>query len=235
MGAPRRRCELSEFLNDADYGNVIRLPSPPASPFMAGPGHPQWEAMQAFVADRFAHAYGAQVRAGYPQMAGLLGPDGAIVAAAGIRFAEAGPLFLEQYLDMPIETAVGEALGCTASRHEIAEIGSLASIHPAWSMQLFESLPPWLGAAADCRFAVATMRPDLARMLSRSGFGLHLIGDADPARLGQGAEAWGDYYDARPRIYAGRVSSSMALTHLRDRLRHRVMERQARRLARASA
>ncbi len=213
---------------------MIRLPSPKTRAVVADPGHPQWDALRAFIAERFERAHGARVTADYPWIAGLVAGDGEILAAAGVRFAEAGPLFLESYLDAPIEAEVARVFDGPVTREMIVEIGSLASTHPTWSMQLFDGLPAWLAGVAGRRFAVATLRPELARMLDRSGFGLRPIGEADPARIG-GGDAWGEYYAAKPRIYAGRVSGGAALGLMRERLRARVMERQARRGARASA
>lgn len=214
---------------------MVRLPPPRAHVAVAAVDQPQREAFEAFVAGRFAQAYGARIAATYPLIAGLLAPDGEVLAAAGVRFAEHGPLFLEAYLDAPIEADVSRVLGCPASREAIVEIGAFASTHPAWSMQLFQALPPWLAAAAGRRFAVATLRPELARMLSRAGFGLRPIADADPARLGDDAAAWGSYYAGAPKVYAGRVGGGETLALMRERLRARSLERQARRAARASA
>jgi hypothetical protein len=218
-----------------DDGKVIRLPAPKTRAIVADAGHPQWDTLRAFIADRFERAHGARITVDYPRIAGLVtGGDGEILAAAGVRFAETGPLFLEQYLDAPIEAEVARVFDGAVSREMIVEIGSLASVHATWSMQLFDGLPAWLAGVAGRRFAVATLRPELARMLDRSGFGLRPIGEADPARIG-GGETWGDYYAAKPRIYAGRVSGGSALGLMRERLRARVMERQARRGAGASA
>lgn len=215
--------------------NVVRLPSCKARAVVAGPGHVRRADLETFIAQRFARAYGAEVTADHPLIAGLLAPDGEVLAAAGVRFADTGPLFLERYLDQPIEAEVSRVLGAEAPRDTIAEIGAFASTHPGWSMQLFETLPPWLAGLTGKRFAVATLRPELARMLGRSGFGLRTIADANPARLGPEASAWGTYYAGAPRIYAGRVGTADALSLMRERLRARAMERHARRLARASA
>lgn len=218
-----------------DGSNVVRLPPSSVRTVVAAASHPRREALEAFVTSRFAQAYGARVAPSYPLIAGLLAADGQILATAGVRFAEDGQLFLERYLDAPIEVEVTRILGPVASRDAIVEIGAFASTHPAWSMQLFEALPPWLAGVAGRRVAVATLRPELARMLGRSGFALSPIADADPARLGDETAAWGSYYAGAPRVYAGRVSGGGALALMRERLRSRTMERYARRGARASA
>jgi hypothetical protein len=195
---------------------------------LAGPSHPLRGGLEAFVEQSFAVAYGARIAGHYPLIAGLVCPDGVVLAAAGLRFAEQAPLFLETYLDIPIETAIGEALGGEPTREMVVEIGAFASRAAVWTLQLFEFLPPWLWADAGRRYAAATLRPDLARMLSRSGFGLTRLRSADAARLGQAASAWGSYYAGAPCVYVGRIGQGAALPALQDRLRMRPAERQAR-------
>jgi hypothetical protein len=220
---------------DVDGSNVIRLPLPGADAFLAHRSHPERPRLEAFVAGRFAAAYGAKVAADYPLIAGLAADDGEVLAAAGVRFAKDGPLFLERYLDAPVEAEVSRVLGVAARRDEVVEIGAFASRHPTWSMQLFDALPPWLAGEVRQRYAVATLRPELARLLGRAGFALRRVRPADPARLGPDAAAWGRYYAGAPQVYAGRIGGGEALALMRERLRSRAMERQARLSARASA
>ena len=68
---------------------------------------------------------------------------------------------------------------------------------------LCERVARWLAAARGRRFAVATARPELRRLLDRAGYGLRSLGLADPARLAEDASDWGSYYDARPEVFAG--------------------------------
>lgn len=221
---------MSQSIRQADVGdNVVRLPSPPPRVAVLGPSHPDRAEAEAFTARRFAEAYQAQVRTDHPLIAVLRAADGGVLASVGIRLAETGPLFLERYLDAPIEAEVELQVGVAAPRETIAEIGAFASTHPAWSLQLFEALPAWLAAVAGRRVAVATLRPELVRALDRAGFRLQAIGDADPARLGDEASAWGSYYAGAPKVYAGRVTCGLAVAGLRERLKTRALAREARR------
>lgn len=222
MSEPLRNTELPP--------SVAPPPQARAQMVVAGPSHPQRLDFERFVEARFEQAFGARVPRHYPLVTGLRAPDGAVLAAAGVRFAEADPLFLERYLDSPVEQAVAEAFGRPVARESIVEIGSLASDSPAASLQLFNALATWLASVCGRRFAVATARPDLQRLLGRAGFGLRPLGDADPARLGEGAHDWGSYYDRAPRVFAGEIGVSSALPNLRERLRARSTARAVRRL-----
>ena len=184
---------------------------------LAERGRPGRERLERFVEARFEEAFGAQVRGHYPILTGLNGLDGAPRAAAGVRFAEAEPLFLERYLDAPVETCLASAFETPVSRDSVVEIGSLASVSAPATLELFGILAGWLASTHARRFAVATLRPDLARLLSRAGFGLRRIGAADPARVEDAARTWGDYYRQAPQVYAGEIRLPAPLGLLRAR------------------
>lgn len=233
-GASSWRSRLSEPVLP-----VEALPSvqrPPRPPIVAASGeHPQRGAFERFIESRFERAFGARLDSHYPLIAGLQRQDGAVVAAAGVRFAEAEPLFLESYLDHPVEQVLAKAFGRPLAREEVIEIGSLAADGPAAALDLFRGLAGWLAAGRRGRIAVATVRPELARLLSRSGFDLRVVAPADPGRLGQAAAQWGTYYDRGPQIFAGEVAPSPVIAQLRRRLQARGMDRMVRRLRRATS
>lgn len=210
------------------------FPGPSPRTIVARADHPSRARFEAFIEAQFEAAYGATLPGHFPLIAGLGVRNGPVLAAAGLRFGETGPLFLEQYLDEPAEQAIAAAFGRPVARDSLVEIGSLASAGPAGSLQLFTALAAWLSGVCGRRFAVATVRPELARLLGRAGFGLRRLGEADPGRLGDAAATWGSYYERRPQVYAAEVGVSAALPLLRERLVSRSLERQVRRL-RASA
>lgn len=197
---------------------------------LADASHPGRAALERFIEARFEKAFGARVQSHYPLICGLCADDGTILATAGVRFAETGRLFLERYLDAPVDQRVADAFGRPVARDSIVEIGSLASDSPAASLQLFSTLADWLASSCGRRFAVATARPDLQRLLGRAGFGLMTLGLADPLRLGDGAHDWGSYYDRAPQVFASQIGESSVLPGLRQRLRDRTTQRAIRQL-----
>lgn len=213
---------------------MIRLPTPFPRAVVADVDHPRRGDLERFIAGRFAAAFDARVGIDYPLLAGLFGADGQVLAATGVRFAEAAPLFLEQYLDAPVQTALERTFGQPIARTDVVEIGSFASDDPAWSLALFGMLPAWLSGACFRRFAVATLRPELAKTLGRSGFALQTLAPADPERLAGDPTSWGRYYAGRPQVYAGRIAAGPKLPSMRDRLTERARARAARRQARAA-
>lgn len=159
--------------------------------------------VRAFIDQAFGRTYGAPNAAGYAEY--LTVRDRAHVRAAlGYRRAGAEPLFLEQYLDQPIEESVSAVLRRRVERDRIIEIGNLAADN-AWSM-----IALWGAAANDLsgshEVVVATLTGSLRRMFARIGIPVHELAPADPARLGTAVSDWGKYYLADPCVCAGPIA-----------------------------
>lgn len=173
---------------------------------MVEAGHPLRCAFESFVETRYAECFDARLRNHYPRLVGLVGQDGAPRAVAGVRFADEEALFLERYLDAPIEQALAGKGPGWADRRRVVEIGSLASEGPCVALALFRHLAGWLAGKQDRRIAVATVTPRLERFLQGAGFNLKRLADADPMCVAGGDADWGGYYKAGPAVFAGEIS-----------------------------
>jgi hypothetical protein len=159
--------------------------------------------VQAFIEGAFARCYGAAQTAGYSDHLTVRN-RAQVRAALGYRRAGTEPLFLEQYLDRPIEECISGVLHRPVERERIIEVGNLAAEN-AWSM-----IALWGEAANDLggsnEVVVATLTAPLRRMFARIGVPVHELAAADPARLGTAAADWGAYYAADPRVCAGEIA-----------------------------
>ena len=174
----------------------------------------RWESARApgqrhaTLADFVLHAYvarfGARAPAIMPELCALLDTGGHPVAVAGFRNAARDSLFLEQYLDMPIEAAITAATGGSALREEIWEVGNLAT-HCPGAARYFVS------AAADklvlrgATWAVFTGTRRVVAVFRRLGIPLLTLAEASPDRIVDGGRGWGDYYSHAPRVVLGQV------------------------------
>ncbi len=158
---------------------------------------------RALIDETFRRAYGAENAVGYRDYLALGGQDTGR-AALGYRRASAEALFLESYLDQPIEQAVSLAFGRPIQRERIVEIGNLAADN-VWAMiALWGAAANDLGGASEV--VVATLTAPLRRMFARIAVPVHELAPADPARLGPTAAEWGSYYESDPRVCAGSIS-----------------------------
>lgn len=165
-------------------------------------------AVQDFVRDRFAAHYQANVQHFMPCLYGLEADDGSVHGAVGCRSAAVQPLFLERYLDEPIEDAIAARTGQAVIRADVVEVGNLAARGAGMSRLLIVALTRLL-AAEGVRWAGFTGTPALINSFRRLGIALHGLAPADPRRLGmdhdQWRAEWGTYYDARPQVMVAEV------------------------------
>ena len=169
-----------------------------------GPADPGRREVESYLEAAYARAFGGRLTHHYPRLLSVRDPEGRIHVAAGFRKAADGPLFLEQYLDGPVEHEVGEAL----SRGSIAEIGNLASHTPGASMLLFLALARQLHQAG-CTHAVATATRQLRKCFARAGFATRQLAEARADRLKPSDDDWGDYYDHDPMVLGGAIGPAL--------------------------
>ncbi len=169
---------------------------------------PQRAAAEAYVADCFANAYGARVSSFAPDLFAMHCAD-TISAVAGIRLAQHENLFLEQYLDSPVEHIVGAAYNETVGREHVFELCNLAAGRPGVCYLLYVVLAHVMHRSG-YRYAIFAGTRQVARIVSKLQFTVADLAPADPARLGEAAADWGNYYRTSPRVMAIDLDASLA-------------------------
>lgn len=172
--------------------------------FIVRQNHTHRREVEHFIHDVFAACYGASVSHFMPVLIALRDADGNLMAAFGMRDAAQGPLFLEQYIEQPIERLLSEQLHQTIVRDDITEIGNLAVANPRNAGILIAHVIQQ-SLAMQVKWCVATAHRSLQNGLIKGGrdvFGLHA---ADVCKLPKDEQAlWGSYYDNQPQIIAVR-------------------------------
>jgi hypothetical protein len=169
-----------------------------------GPGR---AGVEAYLEAAYARAFDGRIRRHYPMLMSVRDAQGVIQAAVGFRFADEAPLFLEQYLDEPVENAITRVFRGPAARNQIAEIGNLAARDHAASLLLFQRLAGHL-LARDRTHAVATVTRQLRRRFRRLGFVTQSLTPAGPEKLSSGVADWGGYYARDPEVLAGAIGQT---------------------------
>lgn len=165
-------------------------------------------ALEKFIHGVFAQQYSADIQQFMPVLMGLYGQSGSYLAALALRFASDGPLFLEQYLDQPIEnklTTKTHAEEGEIARDSIVEVGNLAAHHAGGTRWLIIALTAYLqGAGYD--WVTFTSVPSLRNSFRKLGLKLYSLGAAEKSMLPEQEQAhWGRYYESRPLVMAVNV------------------------------
>lgn len=164
--------------------------------------HRRRREVEAFIAERYRQAYGAQVTEFMPTLFAMVSPMGDVISAAGLRRAAEGPLFVEHYLDSPAEDVLEQHFGPPVRRDRIAEIGHLSGLGHGTGRRLFPLLACWLQEHA-IDWALFAATGALRQMFQRMDVRPRALAPARRERLGLAAEAWGSYYDTDPWVVGG--------------------------------
>lgn len=168
------------------------------------PGAPSREALEHFIHQCFASVHQANVQHFLPELLALNDSHGRLIAAAGMRPASQGALFLERYLDMPLEVAVSQVAGSAPDRARMVEVGNLASLSPG-SARIMIIAVTWLLAMRGFEWVAFTGAATLINSFQRLGLTPTVLTSADPDRLLGQSDQWGTYYDQCPHVFAGNI------------------------------
>lgn len=165
---------------------------------------PRHAMLAGFVRGTYRQHFGARLGAVMPELCALVEADGRPRAVAGLRAAASGPLFLEQYLPVPIESAIAAACGQPIRRADVWEVGNLATRCPGAARELVASAAGLLAERGAVWVAFTATRRVLA-VFRRLRIPLLALGDAQAGMVHDDGTDWGSYYAHGPRVVAGRV------------------------------
>lgn len=174
------------------------------------PGSAGRAEVERFAATVYRERFGAELRQFAPRLVSLHDAHGERVAVAGYRAAHPGALFLERYLDAPVQSLLPASEGRAAQRERIVEVGHLCATRAGEGRHLIALLAVHL-AAQGFEWVVSTLTLELRHLLLRMGVTPLALGVADPALLGAQAAHWGSYYEHRPLVLAGRLDAALPM------------------------
>ncbi|WP_269530863.1 thermostable hemolysin [Chitinimonas sp. BJYL2] len=160
-----------------------------------------------FVQSRYQAVHDARVAKLLPEQFTLRTANGELLATAGFRFAQREPLFLEHYLDSPVEQAVAEHLHRPVSRGDIVELGNLAAVG-GHTHTLILAMMRYL-SGTPCRYVTFTLTLPVRATFRRMGLPLTTLAEAR-ADCVPDPEAWGDYYALHPKVMVGELAAGLA-------------------------
>lgn len=172
-------------------------------------GQPERAGLERFIAQQFFKSYGAHVSHFCDTLVGCRDSEGRWIAALGYTLARDGAVFLEQYLDGPLESEIAARTAMPVSRHHIVEVGNMAATHAGAARELIVCLTRYLYRRGFVWVAFTATR-GLLNSFARLRLQPKVICDADARRLPGAGKNWGSYYNARPVVVFGDIRSGYA-------------------------
>ncbi|MEA1086347.1 thermostable hemolysin [Sphingomonas sp. CD22] len=162
-------------------------------------------AIRTLIQSRYVAVHDARPAVEFPAYLTVGAPD-MPQAVLGYRPAGADALFVERYVDGPIERLLSERLGRPVPRSRIVEIGAHASHRATATLALWREAAAALDGQADV--AVAVLTRGLRSMFARLDLPILILAPAPMAAMGAAADRWGRYYDSDPMLCAGDIAQS---------------------------
>lgn len=180
--------------------------------------HPRRNELEHYVQQAFALKHAAQVRSFMPMLLALQGRGGRLCGVTGYRDAATEDLFLERYLDRPVQDAIAEASGACVSREQVVEVGNLASLRCRAAVHLVALLPQHLMQYGR-HWVVFTATQGVRNILQRFRAPLYELAPARAERVAGLGDDWGCYYQTDPRVMAGYLPDGLRLAGFRGAAR----------------
>jgi hypothetical protein len=168
---------------------------------------------EAFIQQRFRKAHGADIRHFMPELFGMNNASGELCAVAGVRLPSSDPLYLERYLDEPIDPLISAAADCAVDRRGIVEVGNLAASDTGSARMSIIAIT-YLLAMGGLEWVAFTGNIGLVNSFHRLGLKPVTLCAADPERLGDDRHSWGSYYESKPWVHVGNIRAGFI--HLRN-------------------
>ncbi|WP_226051404.1 thermostable hemolysin [Dickeya chrysanthemi] len=169
--------------------------------------------ISALIRSSYHQIYHATLSRCMPWLLGMYDANGELKAACGIQPASHGPLYLEHYLDNPVEAELSSRFAAPVSRTAIVEVGNFAAQDGASARVMYAAVCQLLN---QYRFSwiVFTGTKKIRNIFYRLNLQPLLLTSARPEQLGAAALEWGDYYQHDPQVMAGElIGGHTTLSH----------------------
>lgn len=180
----------------------IRRATPRGGLSICAQGDPGREQAEEFVRRAFARKHGAHIESFMPSLLMLTGSEGRLRAVAGCRSADAQPLFLERYLEWPIEVVIAAQAGRQVRRSQIAEVGNFACSNSRIAAGFILQLAQFL-LERGFLWVAFTATVAVRDILTEMNVGCVELAEAKAGSVRGGRDDWGRYYANDPRVMAG--------------------------------
>jgi len=158
-----------------------------------------------YIKQTYRRVYAAEPKSFMPHFIRVRDHQKNYKAVIGYRDAEYQRLFLEAYLDEPVEAAISRYTGEPVERAGIVEVGNLVEAEAGDARLAIIAATAFLHTAG-YRWVVFTGVSRLRNAFRRLGLEPKELIEADDSRLSEEERlAWGTYYSGRPVVCFGDI------------------------------
>lgn len=161
-----------------------------------------------FTRNQFNRRFSCDLTVFYPDILSFW-RHGELKAVVGIRGAQGVHLFLERYLEAPVEVCIP-----APSRQQIVEVGGFAAVDRTSALPLMRTTAEKL-LEMGYEQVVCTANKPIRACLARLNIPFVQLAEASEQKLGDAADNWGTYYKSLPLVLSGSIEAgNQAMTRL---------------------
>ena len=166
--------------------------------------------LEKFIGRRFAEEHQTALCDFLPNLLSLSLRE-EIIAALGFSFASQKKLFLENYLEQPVELVLSKRLGKEVARKSCVEVGNLAASQSGITIALFIILVCAM-ANNGFEYLVFTAGSSLRKKFHRIGLEIEMLGKAHENLIKNSSRSdWGSYYENDPAVIYCKLQQALTL------------------------
>lgn len=197
---------VSYYQNNLSEPQLQGLPRPePLNLKLYFPSSKQRTHVEEFISRHFYRKHGAHIRHYMPCLLALENSGGDIFSATGFRVASGEQLFLENYLEVPIEKILAQKTGNIINRDSVIEAGNLASGNSGSSRLMIMAMT-YLLDQKGFEWVVMTGTNELLNIFRNLDLELEILERAEVRCLADNEQLeWGTYYSKCPHVMTGNV------------------------------
>ncbi len=165
--------------------------------------------LEAYISNKYESVHKAVLTEFLPLLL-TMETEGEVDAVVGLSLGGRQAMFLEQYLDGPIEQKIAYFEKRPVDRNSIVEIGNLAIANRGTGLLMFIVVAMMMSEAG-YNWMAFTATQQVSRLIHRLGFEPRILADANSGSLVENAECWGSYYDQNPRVMIGSLNKATVL------------------------
>ena len=194
MNTGSQRCEINKQVSPKQASNSIMT--------IIGNGHGLRRDLEDFILQAYKQKFCAELKSFLPQIAASISPGLRFNSVFGYGAAASGQLFLEQYIDDPIEAVISAHHGARVERAKIVEVGNLVCASHAQVAFELRKIANYLGRQG-FEWIVCTATRQLRLVFLRAGARPITLAPARVEKISGNTTDWGSYYSNSPQILVG--------------------------------
>ena len=166
--------------------------------------------LEDFITGTYQQFFNAELNSFLPNLVAATTANDEIQAAFGYSDAGEDRLFLENYIDQPVDLILSKKLDKKIQRKKIVEVGNLAITDMTESISFLREIARYLQGLG-YEWIICTATRYLRLLFLRSGCKPLSIATASVSRVKDDGTDWGSYYATAPEVLVGNVNQSIYL------------------------